>query len=657
MCPDARANPDYRFIHGREAPPTSPRELKAGPVTVLFDGADLRRVRVGGTEVVRRIYTAVRDVNWDTVLPARSGLSVEAGGREFRISYQALHRKEELELTAEITIEGRADGSLRFTFDGVAKSDFPYCRIGICVLHPPEAAGQPFRAESLDRTTEDRLPALVGPQWIKNGTLHALFQPYTRLSIRMADDLEADFRFEGDLFEMEDQRNWTDASFKTYSTPLALGFPHRARAGQRFRQSVEIRLRGDAASRGVSQVPAREVAIAVGNQLRAGLPAIGLGTSSVAATLETREADLLRQLAPDHLRYELHLGEEGAFDGLRAALTACVQLGAGLELALFLGENTQSDFAHAAKALRGAPIRRFLVFKNGDRCSDGTPVQAARAHLRSDHPHAKFLGGTHIYFAELNRTRPDTTAMDGVTFTITPQVHDSDDISVMENVQVQADALRSARALSGEGREVAVSPITLKPRFNPFANRALTQDPNTLPFGVDERQAALFAAAWTVGSLKYLIEGGASALTYYETVGWRGLVETEAGAPMPHLFPSRPGMVFPVYWVFLDLAGWRDSAVLRCDSSDPQRVIGLALRSGARTRTVVANLTADAQDARLSLATSSPEATLSFIDVGSFIPVPPDAASAGRRTLTVHATDGAVRLHLDPYAVICVDGT
>ena len=29
-------------------------------------------------------------------------------------------------------------------------------------------------------------------------------------------------RFEGDLFEMEDQRNWTDASYKTYSTPLRI---------------------------------------------------------------------------------------------------------------------------------------------------------------------------------------------------------------------------------------------------------------------------------------------------------------------------------------------------------------------------------------------------------------------------------------------------
>lgn len=31
--------------------------------------------------------------------------------------------------------------------------------------------------------------------------------------------------FEGDVFEMEDQRNWTDASYKTYCTPW--GCPSR----------------------------------------------------------------------------------------------------------------------------------------------------------------------------------------------------------------------------------------------------------------------------------------------------------------------------------------------------------------------------------------------------------------------------------------------
>jgi hypothetical protein len=56
--------------------------------------------------------------------------------------------------------------------------------------------------------------------------------------------------------------------------------------------------------------------------------------------------------------------------------------------------------------------------------------------------------------------------MADVTFTIAPQVHDSDEMSLMENVRAQADTVRSARALGGEERDVAISPITLNARFN-----------------------------------------------------------------------------------------------------------------------------------------------------------------------------------------------
>lgn len=656
MSVDTNPPHDYRFLHGRDAAPVRPQRVTAGSVAALFDGADLRQVRLGGRELVRRIYTAVRDVNWDAVLPTRSAVRCDADGREFRISYRAEHRKEELDLTAFVTIEGRPDGSLRFTFDGVANSEFPYCRIGLCVLHPPEAAGRPYRAQAPDRTAADVLPALVGPQWIKDGKLHALFQPYDRLVIGMADDLEVEFRFEGDLFEMEDQRNWTDASFKSYSTPLALGFPHRARRGERFRQSVEMRSSAAVTAGRPTEMPAGEVAITIGDRLRPDLPAIGLGVSSVAARLGAREVGLLRRVAPDHLRYELHPGEPGAFDGLRAVLEDCAQLGTGLELALFLGDEPQSDLARVAPTLRGAPVRRFLIFREGQPCSDGPLVRTARMHLGADHAGAKFFGGTNLYFADVNRTRSETEGMDGLSFTITPQVHDSDEMSLMENAEVQADVLRSAQAIAGAGRAVVVSPITLKPRFNPFANRALAQDSNVLPLGVDARQASLFAAAWTLASLKRVAESGANAVTYFETVGWRGLVEIGAGAPLPRLFPSTPGMVFPVYWLFRDLAGWRGAAVLRCSSSDPRRVVSLALGKGGRMRILMANLTPERQEARLTIASTTREVTLRPIDAGSFETVPADPESARRNTVTAAACEGSVRLTLNPYAVICVDG-
>ena len=37
---------------------------------------------------------------------------------------------------------------------------------------------------------------------------------------------------EGDTFEMEDQRNWSDASYKTYVRPLALPWPYVLPAGK-----------------------------------------------------------------------------------------------------------------------------------------------------------------------------------------------------------------------------------------------------------------------------------------------------------------------------------------------------------------------------------------------------------------------------------------
>ena len=38
---------------------------------------------------------------------------------------------------------------------------------------------------------------------------------------------------------MEDQRNWTDASFKTYSTPLSEPIPVTVKAGTRISQADE----------------------------------------------------------------------------------------------------------------------------------------------------------------------------------------------------------------------------------------------------------------------------------------------------------------------------------------------------------------------------------------------------------------------------------
>ena len=57
-------------------------------------------------------------------------------------------------------------------------------------------------------------------------------------------NVKAEVRFEGDTFETEDHRNWTDASFKTYVRPLALPWPYVLPKGETFTQSVTLTLSG-----------------------------------------------------------------------------------------------------------------------------------------------------------------------------------------------------------------------------------------------------------------------------------------------------------------------------------------------------------------------------------------------------------------------------
>ncbi len=52
---------------------------------------------------------------------------------------------------------------------------------------------------------------------------------------------------EGDAWEMEDHRNWLDASFKTYVRPLALPYPYTLKAGSSVTQTVTLTFSGIAA--------------------------------------------------------------------------------------------------------------------------------------------------------------------------------------------------------------------------------------------------------------------------------------------------------------------------------------------------------------------------------------------------------------------------
>ncbi len=601
----ADAPTDEYLLHGAPAAAPARRTLRAGSWSVEFDevAGDLRYLRLGAREVVRRIYAAVRDRNWGTVPGVLSDLVVEERSQGFHIRYTSTHRQGDIHFVWHADIAGEPDGSLRFGFDGEAVSTFLRNRIGCCVLHPiRECAGAPCRARLVDGSErEARFPDLVAAEQPVTG-LHDL----AGLAHEVAPGIWAELQFTGEVFETEDQRNWIDASFKTYGTPLRLPFPVEVRAGSRLRQEVRLRL----ARREAGSAPAVTPPIAGGRRTGANhvvvstladaparrFPVLGLGMASHAGDLEEVEVERLRVLRPAHLRVELDLRKRHvAAERLARALRQADLLGTRLELVLHLDDPPGPGLAWAATALGEHPERwaRVLVLQHGCPSTPSPALGRARAHL--GHLGVPLGTGTNADLYQLQpqlllQPRLPPPEADFVSWSMNPQVHASDDTSFVETPEAAASQVECVRR-HFPGLPLVVSPITLKPRFNPVATGSEPAlSPGELPPQVDPRQLSLLGAGWTVAMLGALAGSGVDALTFFETTGWRGVLETAAGPPVPERFPSLPGGVFPLYHVLAECAAFAGGEIVPTTTDAPLAVATLLLRRAVRRCWLLANL-------------------------------------------------------------------
>ncbi len=587
-------------------------ELRAGPLSMRFENGGLRYVRLGRYEVLRRVYVAVV-----------------------------------------------------FSFDGVARSTFHRNRIGFCVLHPiSECAGRPCEVFHTNGETEQGLfPAEIAP--------HQPFKDIRAITHEILPGLRATVLLEGETFEMEDQRNWTDASFKTYGTPLEPPFPVEVKKGERFSQRVTLTLTGRAPEPAlISSSESPEIRLFVETQAAKKLPRIGLGVASHEKPLTELELARLRALNLSHLRVDLRLSEDDLEARLERAAAEALALDAGLEAALFLSDEASDEFPRLLAAVRRVRprIASWLIFHIAEKVTSGRSCQLARETLGQYAPDAPIGAGTNLWFTELNRHLPPVGETDLpdlpdlpdlLCYALSPQVHADDDLTLVENLEAQGATVQNAKRLSG-GRPLAITPVTLKPRFSASATGPeVPPESGELPPPVDVRQPTLFAAAWTLGSVKYLAESGASSVTYFETTGWRGVIEHETGSQLAERadrFPCLPGAVFPLWHALADMGEFANGEVLRTPSSDALKVIGLTLRQAGRRRTLIANLTADTQVARL--ASADARVWVKRLNGGNLreAMLTPEAFRA-KASDELRVKNGELKLFLMPHELLRLDNT
>ena len=458
--------------------------IAAGDWAFRLEHGEIRELRAGSAAVLDRLYAAVRDQDWGTVPGQLSDLVQGHGSASFRMQHADLFK-----WTGTVDW---AENQIEFTFDGVALKDFWRARIGFCLLQPAAHAGQECWAIQDERVIPSALPIEIVPT--------QPVPPFTDLSgLRhtLPDGRIMLATFEGTEFEMEDQRNWTDPSFKTFCTPLARPYPVLVRAGERIWQRVVLRLEGRA-----ELVPApRSRTIAAGARPER----VGF-----AVPWEPLPFSDLGRLKPAHIRLD--------FDPRRAERTAWARRsGLPIELALYLGDDAEAEANLAGR--EGLHVVRVLALPAAERMG----VRPNYAHLvaaaRRAFPDVPIFTGTDSDFYLLNANPPQPSdGADGVCFTMNPQVHAFDDESILATAAMHGVVARSARRFG----PVAVS-VSFVPKFNPYS---VSPQPREAP-RTDPRLHEELGLQFTRTSLAALADAGVESATYFETHGPLGVAGSQ----------------------------------------------------------------------------------------------------------------------------------
>lgn len=516
---------------------------QSGPWSLERRGDEIADLKYEQVTVLRSVRAIVRDENWGT--PPAEIIDIDESADDLTLTLR--YRSGEAELRGTLAVHVRAS-DIRIELEITPRRAFLTNRTGLIVLHDPRAAGSRLEITHSDGTIDhSRFPEAISPH-----------QPAFDIRGLSCDlpNATAELTFEGDIFEMEDQRNWTDASFKTYSRPLSKPFPYRLDSGEKVQQALTIRVKPDThATRPHQDVGAHRLTL---HETGTIFPSIGVGISTAPTLSPTpRLADA------EFAMIELDL----ASSNWQAALERATETNRPLDVRLIVNDGASAQVDEAIKQLQRHKIARIGAFQpDGEAAhvTDQALYQSLTHALETHQLSAPIVGGARSHFTELNREQARIPSeLDALTFAITPLFHSGDTEQLIESLAMQRLVAEQAARFAG-ARPLHIGPITLRPRFN---NVSTTPEPGPSRddlaegFGAqftgenDPRQDAPELTAWMLASVAALASAQVESLTYFEEWGPRGVLRDD-------------GTERPVAAAFTVLRAFSGMSLLRCEGSD-----------------------------------------------------------------------------------------
>jgi len=457
-------------------------------------GAGIRDLSWSGVNILHSVVFAVRGLHWEN-LPSE----IVEETRTTTPNGFCWTRREVFadNFLGRLSVQAQATGSITLEMSLTSKRAFEVNRAGFNILFPiDDLAGAPAKVIHSNGLAEiGAFPKLISPE-----------QPFFDIqgieySVQSA---KVALTLEGEVFEMEDQRNWSDASFKAYCPPLADPRPKRFEAGEEICQRVTLQVAGK---------PSAPLAVKAATPRKAQMPEVLLiaGKAAPQAALPAGARRLMR-FRPDA---PWTVAELANLQGDTPIDAEIVLPHDPVRAEKYL-RGLATDLGHA-----GIGVAHVVALPSGylkrlppdGSLPPGLDLAGAAELAGRAFDGARLGVGALTHFTELNRRRPPQGQGAFVTHGNAAIVHAADDRSVVETLGGLRHVMRSARAIAHE-RAYRLGLVAIAMRSNPHADR-LVANPDGAQISMtddDPRQRSSFAAAYAVAAATLAAGAGAEAI-------------------------------------------------------------------------------------------------------------------------------------------------
>ena len=476
--------------------------------SILRDNLFFRNIKFKNIEILKLISFLVRDKNWNNYSPKIIKTSTHNTGDNLNFEFDLRYgNDEQLDVKILLSI---GNNSIKLNATGIFLTDFWTNRIGFNLLLPLEGVvGQKVDITKSDRVSElSKFPFNILPN-----------QPmvkFNNLSYQMFDSLNLNIKFNGIHFEMEDQRNWGDASYKIYSGSLLDPFPYKEKNNSQFHREIEISL---------SEQNEYSIKVEDNNFLLDDLsqefqmPKIGIKVDRDLSFVEHVNVDFFYHI----------IDFEKSIYSINNLFNKPVYL-------IALIDHTK-DIDEVMKEIKKyikfnpMPLDKLLIcpkiYLNSFQPAGEWPkVPSLREYYKtakSHFPKVKIFSGMVTNFTELNRKRP-TGEYDGINFSFTPIVHDASDYGVLDTPNSIEYIINTIETFSND-TPIHMGPMTIGMHFNPYGERlANNLDNIRLEMAEnDPRHDSLLSLNWSVAVFSQIISKNTKYLTLASITGIHGI--------------------------------------------------------------------------------------------------------------------------------------